>query len=271
MMKYNFYAILSGLLILSICSCNRVKIEYHDMEIEDCEYMLLTQKGERLWGVVSQVGRNEIVPCQYDTIYTLYNKEISSDWYNNDMFVAEKDGKKFVYTLYGDVLFGGKNVTGLTYYKYAQHNQALTYPYNEAVVDGEIIFFHKENSPGCKEWGPAEKLFEGERSIMIKKGGKWAIYYKIDKKYLSGHIYDSVLEVVGPIGLHWLVKKDGKWSAFNILWQPANLPKDFIDRITHLPIIPINQYDENITFSYRYQRVGYEDGGFVRYHSNSGY
>lgn len=272
---------LSGVAALVLTSCQSETVEYRQSEKDGLDYVIKTQKGRRLWGMASLKSNAEVLPCQYDSIYSYMASY-------NQIFVVLKDGKKYALptsigfmvngkktyaTMPEDkFLFGGRAFEEITPRGEAEHNQALIYNYNEAIfpeADG-IIFFHYDHDDGWVQWGPAQKLFRAKRSILYQKNGKWSIYSEKLKKHISDFIYDGVIEVSGPNGEYWLVKQDGKWKAIDEDAQQLRNSNAHISRLLKLPIIPLKKYDSQKITGNVYQRVGSNEVGHIMFCSVSG-
>lgn len=273
--------LLWGSAVLALASCQSETVEYRQSEKDGLDYVIRTQKGKRLWGMASLKSNAEVLPCQYDSIYSYmagYNR----------IFVVLKDGKKYALptsigfmvngkktyatTTEDKFLFGGRPFEKITPREDAKHNQALIYNFNEAVfpeADG-IIFFHYDHNNGWVQWGPAQNLFSAKRSVLYQKNGKWGIYSEKLKKHITEFVYDGVIEVSGPNGEYWLVKQNGKWKAIDENAQMLKKSNAYIAKLLKLPIIPLEKYDPHKITGNVYQRVGTSEAGHIKFCSVSG-
>ena len=102
-----FFSLLLGILAFVMSSCSST--EYRPTD-GDCKFVIKKVDGKRHWGMVSAWDEREYIPCQYDSIFSVYDAP-----YNiKDLFVAVKDGKMYAWTYRGKPLFDGKAITSLT-------------------------------------------------------------------------------------------------------------------------------------------------------------
>ena len=102
-----FFSLLLGILAFVMSSCSST--EYRPTD-GDCKFVIKKVDGKRQWGMVSAWDEREYIPCQYDSIFSVYDAP-----YNiKDLFVAVKGGKMYAWTYRGKPLFDGKAITSLT-------------------------------------------------------------------------------------------------------------------------------------------------------------
>lgn len=268
-----------GLLAMACVSCQNETVEYRQSGIDGLDFVIKTKNGKSQWGIVALKANAEVLPCQYDSIFTFmkgYDK----------IFVVLKDGKKYAkpasvgFMVNGEkfyavsveemFLFGGKEFEKIIPRELAQYNHALIYNYNEAIFPEGIIFFHYSQTDGWVQWGPAQNLFSAKRSVLYKKNGKWGIYSEKLKKHITEFIYDGVIEVSGPNGEYWLVKQNGTWKAIDENAQILKKSNAYISKLLHLPIISLKEYDSHKITGDVYQRVGTNEAGHIKFCSISG-
>lgn len=276
--KFFSMLFLGGVAVL-LASCQSETVEYRQSGQDGLDFVIKTQKGKRQWGLVESRSGAEVLPCQYDSIYSYMEGY-------NEIFVVLKDGKKYAKpsssvslingekfyptTLEEEFLFCGKAFEKIVPRREAEHNEALLSNYNEAVFPEGIVFFHYEPGNGWVEWGPAQKLFGAKRSVLYRKNGKWGIYSNKQKKHITGFIYDGVIEVSGPNGEYWLVKQDGEWKAIDENGQLLKKSNAHISKLLKLPIMPLKKFDRHRITGNVYQRVGSNEAGHIMFCSVNG-
>ena len=251
------FSVLLGILAFAMSSCSST--EYRPTD-GDCKFVIKKVDGKRQWGMVdSRNMQVEYIPCQYDSIFSVYDAP-----YNiKDLFVAVKDGKMYAWTYRGKQLLGGKGFTSLVSSEQkAQHNKSV---YGGALFhevqtsDGIMFFYLPLSEIDWVEFGPAECILWGNKTILYKKNEKWGILIRKNFSEITPCIYESVINVGET---YFWVKKDGKWFAIDRDNKPIRKPTYLLDKYLKLQSMSGKQFqkEENTAL---FRKISIEEASYI--------
>lgn len=228
-------------------------------------------KGQKRWGLSSAPTRDSlyrIIPCRYDSIFSLYKNPFQL----YGLFIAERDGKKEVWTNTGECLIGRDT----EFSHYCEIPLPSDYEYFEMAGEPLLRFttaqgsiYIRQDDPYYNVFGPYEYLYPGFHAYAYKKDGKWGLVrYEFTDGRMKFHPflparYDAVYEVCINEGLRsfWLVKQDGRWQAVDKNGRTEDYPAERIARFMRLPAIGRGAMGYGL--DYQYRRCGNEQVGVV--------
>lgn len=260
----------AGICAISVClSCGAPEPEYRS-DGKGNLFVIREENGKKLWGLTSQPTEDSlyrIIPCRYDSIFSLYKNPFQI----YGLFIAVRDGKKEVWTNRGDCLIAGTDFSD-----YCEISLKSDYEYFEMRGDPLVRFstpqgyiYIRQDDPYYDAFGPYEYLYPGYRAYVYKKDGKWGVMrYEFKNSKMLFHpflpnLYDAVYEVCINEGLHsfWLVKKDGRWQAVDKNGRTEDYPAARIAQFMRLPAI--SQGAMGYGLDYLYRRCGNDQVGVV--------
>lgn len=257
-----FISVLLGFMVLAMGSCNTT--EYRPTD-GNCSFVIKKIDGKRQWGIVSPVGKTEYIPCQYDSIYSLYRK--ADDIF--DLFVGIKSGKKYLLSTWHErELLEGRNFTSLVFDSpKCKHNSSIFGEaiFYEAQTNEGIIFFHWTGHR-WEEFGPAEALFWTKNNILYKQNGKWGIqegkWPNVTLPPMSSEvscIYDEIISVKES---YFWVKKDNKWSAIDSNGMPIRKSTALLNKYLRMPAMSGEQYQKEEN-SATFRKISLEEASYI--------
>lgn len=234
--------VLLGALAFAMSSCSST--EYCPAN-GNYAFLIKKNDGKRQWGIVHKSGKTEYIPCQYDSIYSLYGQAE----HTNDLFVGIKDGKKYILSAWHKKrLLGGRNFTSLVFdCQNPQHNKSVWGGpiFSEAQTDEGIIFFHWTGHK-WEEFGPVEALFWKQSNILYKKNGKWGIqegkWPDVTLPPMSSEVSCIYDEIINVGEAYFWVKKDGKWSAIDHKGKPIHKSTALLNKYQKMRVMSIEEY-----------------------------
>ncbi len=281
-----FFSVLLGIMALAMSSCNTETIEYRPAG-DDLDYVIKTTKESKKWGIVKNHAtpqfETQIVPCIYDSIYSLQDQIQFA-------YAGIRDGKNYAFDRLGRFLW--ENGEFLAVSKISETDPLNSSYFQRCcltkftVSDGNLfVFYYGEDvepngmrvavniSPLYFHCGPYENLFAGTNGYAYQKNGKWGIVkIEVGEKLhgiflpkftqLTEAQYDGIIEVVEQSESFWLVKREGKWSAIDKDGKQKRFSSQRIRTLLGKKATNWNKF--NAIRSTSYQRVGGETVGCIR-------
>ena len=288
-MKLNHLILTIGALAgLSACSNSTEYIDAYDGIDFNLHYRIQTKNGIKTWGLVENHQENmpeleiERIPCLFDSIYEIHN-------ILKEAYVCEKDGIKYAYDRYGNLLWDDGQFTQVSLVGENDSLSSATFGNQDlakfCVDRGYMFVFYYgsdynnnihgggEQIPIYYALGPYENLYAGVNGYAYQQNGKWGIMkatpgkqygggeYLINFMHLADPIYEGVIEVVNhrSLGPFWLVKINGQWLAIDLEGKTLKVSQNYIRSLLSTKISPRQDFHKRSTT----RRIGNNTVGCV--------
>ncbi len=250
-------------LMFSACT----KTEYRPANNRQ-DYVIKTKDDSKTWGLRRNWDKEMIIPCEYDSIYSVYKTErggIGYDVFLFSFFVAEKDNMKYVYDDEKRPLGEDAFTDVVLYDENPQNSRAFNAGVvNEAHTDQGIIYF-KISELKWYTFGPAEDAFFVHDACLYKKDGKWGMlefdpladgYFKIKREVLPC-IYDEIIYVLD----YFWVRQNDNWEAVDFAGQTIDKPVSLLYKYLNLQSLTDQEWRER---RYRdFNKLSFKDAHYV--------